>query len=254
MPKKVDSVMKVFFIGGGNITRIVLEKLGNRIERCWYYDLEEKQIPCQFIGNSFHVPVEADVVVEAASVEAVKTYGIDVLKSGKDFYVISSGAFADEEFTRKFAEALKHSPSRVFVPSGAVGGIDIICALEGYLESVKLRTRKPPTAFGMDSNSISEPCVLFSGSVYEAIRNFPQNINVAVTLALAAKDFNKVRVEVLVDPSISQNIHELEISSPVGNYKLVLQNKPSPNPKTSYLAPLSLVAALKKRIEKFIVG
>ncbi|ODN30520.1 aspartate dehydrogenase [Fervidobacterium thailandense] len=246
--------MKVFFIGGGNITRIVLEKLGDRIERCWYYDLEKKDIPCQFIGDKFYIPSEADVVVEAASVEAVKTFGIDVLKSGKDFYVISSGAFADEEFTRRFAEELKNSTSKVFVPSGAVGGIDIICALEGYLETVKLRTRKPPAAFGMDAGSISEPRVVFSGSVYDAIRNFPQNINVAVTLALAAKDFNKVNVEMLADPSISQNIHEVEISSSVGNYKLVLQNKPSPNPKTSYLAPLSLVAALKKRIEKFVVG
>lgn len=244
---KGDERMKVFFIGGGNIAKIVLNELDGYIDRCWYYDKVKTDLGCGYLSE-FRIPSECDVVVECASVEAVKEYGIDVLKSGKDFYVISSGAFADEEFFEKFMIELKVSKSNVYVPSGAIGGLDIIYAIRNYITTVKLTTRKPPKAFGLDN--LIEEKVIFSGNAKEAIKQFPQNTNVFVTLSLATGNFDKVHVEIVADPKVEQNIHEINISSTVGDYTIIHKNKPSPNPKTSYLAPLSLATSLKRRVEK----
>lgn len=249
--------MKVMFIGGGNIANIVIEELKDHITECWYFDIsptslsERRDVKCHFLEN-FEIPNEADIVVECASVEAVKKYGIEVLKSGKDFYIISSGAFADEEFFEKFIEKLKNSNSNVFIPSGAIGGIDIIYAIRKYIDSVTLTTRKPPKAFGLDN--VQSEQIIFFGNVREAIKKFPQNTNVSVTLSLAVGSFEKVNVKILADPSVTENIHEITIHSKVGDYTIIHKNKPSPNPKTSYLAPLSLVASIRKKFEKMKIG
>ncbi len=249
--------MKVMFIGGGNIANIVIEELKDYIDECWYFDIsptnlsEKKELKCHFLEN-FEIPVEADIVVESASVEAVKNYSTEVLKSGKDFYIISSGAFADEEFFDKFFEKLKNSNSNVFIPSGAIGGIDIIYAIRKYIDFIILTMRKPPKAFGLDN--IQSEQIVFLGNAKEAIKRFPQNTNVSVTLSLSVGSFEKVNVKILADPSISENIHEITVHSKVGNYTIIHKNIPSPNPKTSYLAPLSLAACIRKRLEKMKIG
>lgn len=243
--------MKILFIGGGNIANIVYNELKDHIEKCWYYDVLQTNLPCERM-NDFTIPNEADVVVECASVEAVKQYGVDILKSGKDFYIISSGAFSDEDFFDKFMIELKNSNSTVYVPSGAIEGLDIVYSIRNFIEKVELITRKPPKAFGLEN--VFQEQIIFTGNAREAITKFPQNTNVSVTLSLAVGDFNKVNVRIVADPDVDQNIHEINIYSSVGDYKIIHKNKPSPNPKTSYLAPLSLAAALKKRTEKFRIG
>lgn len=245
--------MNVLFIGAGNIAQIVRRELASEIERCWYFDIEPRSFDGERIEGEFFVPSEANVVIEAASVEAVKSYGLDVLRAGVDFYVMSSGAFADPEFFRRFMDELRTSRSRVFVPSGAIGGLDIIYAVRDYVESVKLTTRKPPRAFGLEGAGLEAPKIIFRGSACEAIERFPQNANVAVTLSLAVSSFDKVTIEILADPTVDRNVHEISVTSSVGDYRIELRNRPSPNPKTSYLAPLSLVAALKKRAERFVL-
>jgi len=242
--------MKILFIGCGNIANIVYSELEDHIEKCWYYDVVQTNLPCERINN-FTVPNEADVV-ECASVEAVKQYGLDILKSGKDFYIISSGAFSDEDFFDRFMAELKNSDSTVYIPSGAIGGLDIIYSIRNFIERVEIITRKPTKAFGLE-DTVQEQTI-FTGNAREAIAKFPQNTNVSVTLSLAVGDFNKVNVRIVADPNVDRNIHEINIYSSVGEYKIIHKNKPSPNPKTSYLAPLSLAAALKKRTEKFRIG
>ncbi|MGB9919034.1 aspartate dehydrogenase [Fervidobacterium riparium] len=243
--------LNILFIGGGNIAGILKSELKDHIDLCWYYDLKKTDLDCQYLER-FEIPRETDIVVECASVEAVKEFGIDILKSGKDFYIISSGAFADEEFRATFLAELKNSSSNVYIPSGAIGGIDIVRAVRNYVEKVVLTTKKPPKAFGIEE--IQEPKTIFSGNAVEAIKKFPQNTNVSVTLSLALGSFEKVTVNVVADPNVNENIHEINIFSSVGNYTVIHKNKPSPNPKTSYLTPLSLAAAIKRNIEKFKIG
>lgn len=53
------------------------------------------------------VSKDVDVVVEAASQEAVRMYAARILRSGKDLVVLSVGALLDEELRRIIAEAAR---------------------------------------------------------------------------------------------------------------------------------------------------
>ena len=251
--------MNLFFIGGGNSTEIILEKLGTLVSNAYVFDSNNERV--LELSNKFNnikasniselKEVDVDYVVECASVEAVKTYAFDVLNSNKDFIILSTGAFADDEFRSKLMKSLENSKNNVYIPSGAVGAIDIINATDEMINKITLTTRKPPKSLGVETTTEQ---IIFEGTSKEAIKRFPKNINVAVTLSVSCGSFEKVFVRIIADPKVNRNIHTVEIDSEAGNYKLILENYPSKNPKTSYLAPLSVAGLLKKLNKKLKVG
>ena len=87
---------------------------------------------------------DVDMVVEAASQEAVRRYGEAALSHGKDLLIMSTGALLDGGLLSRLAALADEKDCRVFAPSGAVGGIDAIRAARDELEEVTLTTRKPP--------------------------------------------------------------------------------------------------------------
>ncbi len=248
--------MGVLFIGGGRITGTILKELETSIEIAYIYDkMNVNHLKDRYhfvkILRDFNVPNDVECVVEAASIEAVKEYSEEVLKSGKDYVILSSGAFADIDFLTAFMKLLETSKGRVFIPSGAIGGLDVVVALSKWIESIDLITRKNPESLGC---SVEKETEIFSGSVLEAIERFPKNINVAVTLALAAKSFEKVRVKIMASPGLKFNEHNVRILSRMGEYEFILRNKPLENQRTSLLAALSTVTTLRRLKEKFVVG
>jgi aspartate dehydrogenase len=63
------------------------------------------------------------------------------------------------------------------------------------------------------------------------------------------------KVEVIADPSVRANIHTLEIEGNFGKAVCRVENLPSPdNPRTSYLAALSAVAAIKRLLGGVEIG
>src|SRR5919202_5295570 len=69
-----------------------------------------------------------DIIVEAASQEAVRKYGTQVINASKDLMVMSVGALADTIFLSKLLKAVSSQKGRcrVYVPTGAIAGIDAI--------------------------------------------------------------------------------------------------------------------------------
>ena len=244
--------LSVLLIGGGNIAHILLRELKHRIRKAYYHDFRETGLEASFL-EFFEIPKDTDIIVECASIDAVRQHGIEAVKAGKDLYIISSGAFSDTEFSAKLLNQLNNGTSRVFVPSGAIGGLDIIRAVRARISSVSLIMRKPPSSLGF-KEPFSEPQVVFEGCVEKAIERFPQNVNVSVTLMLAVGESAKVTVKVVADPSIDRNIHEVEVKSSVGDYRITHENRPSPNPKTSYLAALSLASCIERRFDRLVMG
>ena len=137
----------------------------------------------------------AEVVAECAGHGAVRQHGAAVLAAGRELVVISSGALADDALRASLEDAMRRGGGRLSLPAGAVGGIDVLAAarLSG-LESVTYTGRKPPRAWkgtqaerAIDLESLSEPSVFFEGSAREAATLYPQNANVAATIAMARK-------------------------------------------------------------------
>ena len=216
------------------------------------------------ISNSSEELIKSDaqLVVEAASQEAVREYAENILASGKDLVIMSVGALLDKELRRRVTDAAKRAHTRMYLPSGAIGGIDAISALRSVgIDGVVLTVRKNPEGLsaylndhGIDLRSITEPRTLYEGDVEAAVRLFPANVNVAASLALASN--SDVKVRVVADPSLKRNVHEIEVFSYPSNLKLRFENLPHPdNPKTSYLAALSATRLLQRIVgEELQVG
>ena len=196
---------------------------------------------------------DVDVVFEGASQEAVKEYAEQILQAGKDLILMSVGGLFDDGFRKKLKNVARKKQCKIYIPSGAVCGIDgILSASIGGLNEVTLVTTKPPSSLG---KSIDERTVVFEGSARQAVKKFPQNINVAASLSLAGKGFDDTKVEIVADPVATRISHKILAHGKFGRLRVELENMPNPNnPGSSYMASLSAIATLKKIIDPIQIG
>lgn len=215
--------------------------------------------PCQMTTNiSDFLGSEIDLVVEVAGHQALRQYAEAILEAGKHLMLVSVGVFADFEFfLRVRTLAVKHG-RRVFIPSGAIAGLDAIsAACLGDVEEVSHTVRKNPRAFtaaqlrGLDP---SEPNTLYDGPAKEGVQLFPENVNVAAAVALAGVGMEKTRLCVIADPTVVRNTHQVQIRGYFGQLSLVMENIPSENPKTGRIVSLSIVKALRNVSEPVLIG
>ncbi|MEM2118785.1 MAG: aspartate dehydrogenase [Candidatus Bathyarchaeia archaeon] len=241
---------KVGIIGCGAIGTLIAKAFEKRIITCDELILfDHRRERAEKLGKSLHTPVtivsnieemvqlKPAVIVEAASQEAVKKYLPTVLAADIDLVVMSVGALLDLDFESR----------KVHIPSGAIGGLDAISSVSlAGITDVVLTTRKNPSAFKLDNQ---EERLIFEGSAKEAVRLFPKEMNVAATLALTVKP-KKVKVQVVSDPNVTRNVHEISVKWKHGSMAFNFFNDPHPdNPKTSALAAWSAIKLLKNMLE-----
>lgn len=206
----------------------------------------------------------SDLVVEAASQRAVPVIAQAALKKGRMLMIMSVGALADKELYGSIKKLAIEHGSRVYIPSGAISGLDgLKSASAGKIWKITLTTTKSPASLAdapyirehkIDLYKIQEPTPIFEGSAAMAVRAFPANVNVAATLCLAARD-GEVQVRIIADPHIRVNRHEIVAEGDFGQITTKVENVPSPkNPKTSYLAALSAIATLRSIAEPIKIG
>lgn len=196
-----------------------------------------------------------DLVIEAASINAASNYVLDILDKGKDLLIMSIGVFSDHNFFKKIIQILEEKSNNVFLPSGAIGGLDIIRSIKNHIESITLTTTKNNKALKgapffsnnkIDIDKVKKKQIIFDGNAYDAIKQFPSNVNVSALISLAGIGFAKTNVIIAVDPDEPNNIHEIHIKWKFGEVLIKINNKPSTeNPKTSYLATLSALECLR---------
>lgn len=205
----------------------------------------------------------SDLVVEAASKAAAPLIIRGALERSRDVLVMSVGGLL--ECAAELLQLAQRSGRRLYVPSGAIAGLDAIKgAMVGRVSKMILTTRKPPRALegspyivekGIDLKALKEPTIIFAGSAREAVPAFPANINVAAALSLAGIGPDKTEVRILADPTSDKNIHEIEAEGEFGKLFVRMENVPSPsNPKTSYMAALSAIALLQRITASLVVG
>ena len=195
-----------------------------------------------------------DLVVEAVNAPDTQQLVKQAILAKKDVLLMSVGKFINGESIFKLAQ--KHGV-RLLIPSGAIAGIDAIkAAALGKITHVTLTTRKPVYGFvdnayvqarRINLSQIKKETILFDGNVKEAVECFPQNINVAATIALACGSKDKLRIRISTSPEFKVNSHEIEVVGEFGRLVTKTENVVCPdNPKTSYLAVLSAVQTLKQ--------
>ena len=196
-----------------------------------------------------------DLAIECAGHEVVRSVAPLLLQAGVDVIIVSLGVLGDAALRESLEAAARAGRARLITVSGAIGGLDALAAACGAgITSVRYTGRKPPKAWlgtpaerVCDLNAIREATLVFEGSAADSARLYPKNANVTAAVALAGVGFEKTAVRMMADPSITKNVHELEVEGEFGCFVIRLENSALPqNARTSWLAALSIAAELRK--------
>jgi len=251
-------MLRIGLLGCGNIGHIIARHAGRFTIVAVFDQVPDRAREIEAISgatayrefDSF-IQADFDIVVEAASVSAVKRHAPDVLAHGKDMVIMSVGALTDPGFRNLIRAKARENGRKVHIPSGAIFGLDNLkIGRISTLRKLLLRTTKSPAALGIEADERRQ---IFAGKANECIKSFPKNVNVSVAMSLAAG--MDADVELFVDPAVDQNVHELFIEGDFGETYVRVTNMPSPdNPATSYLAALSVLSLLEKMDDPIVVG
>jgi len=209
-----------------------------------------------FVGGAQLLEQKPDVLLEAASHDAVREHLVPFLEQGVSVIVLSAGALTDDRLREDAERAADKSGALLYVPSGGIGGLDALrSACRAGVDEVSIQVAKPPAAWkgiayvealGVDLGRLEGPRTLFEGTARDGVPHFPQNVNIAAVLSLAGVGLDKTRLKVVADPGLTFNTHTIRVSGRTGRFTVVLENVPTPdNPKTSWLACCSALSALR---------
>lgn len=261
--------MHVALLGAGTIARLVLQHLrrgdlpdievigiaGRSLASRGALLAAANGLP-YVVGGHALLALQPQVIVEAASHEAVREYLVPFLEAGVGVVVLSAGALAEDRLRDAAQAAVRRSGAHLYVPSGGIGGLDALkAACMAGVDEVTIQVAKPPKAWkgiafveamGIDLDSMTRASTLYKGNARAGVPHFPQNVNIAAVLSLAGIGFDRTQLEVVADPALTHNTHTIRVTGKSGRFTVKLENVPSPdNPKTAWLACYSALAALR---------
>ncbi len=102
---------------------------------------------------------------------------------------------------------------------------------------------------------ISTEKVVIEGKAIDAIEKYPVNMNVSIILSFAGVGIKETDVTIIADPDIDRNIHNVKVAGDFGETEFMFKNNPLlENPKTSYLAALSVCGTLERIYKNVKIG
>jgi aspartate dehydrogenase len=268
-------MLKIGILGTGAIGRTIAAAIDRKelpVELVALSDEDRKTAEALSSELSNRPPVvsieglieRSNLVVEAAGHAVLPDFVPRAFERGRDVLIMSVGGLLGRE--EWFRQASRNG-CRIYVPSGAIAGLDgIKSASIGRIESVSLTSRKPVAAVrgskyvaerNLRLDDLKEDTVIFEGLAEEAARAFPATSNVAASLRLAIDPATPVpvRVRIIAVPNGTENVHEIRIEGEFGRLSVKIENVPSRrNPRTSQLAAFSAIATLKNLTRFLRVG
>jgi aspartate dehydrogenase len=265
-------VNELLLIGCGAMGRQVMRDLRNDSRVRVSCVLEESQRCAEVrreLGDSVRVVSSVedldrkpDFALECAGHRAVQTAVVALLRAGVDVIVASVGALAEPGLPEMLEQSALAGRSHVTLIPGAIAGIDALSAASArHLDAVSYTGRKPPHAWtgtpaerDFDLRKLDRPTTIFSGNARAAARAYPKNANVAAMVALAGIGFERTEVTLLADPAVTGNTHSIHARGQFGEMQLTVSARPlAENPKTSELAALSVLRAVRNKLSPIIV-
>ncbi len=214
------------------------------------------------VGSLDALIKKSDLIIEASAAKAAWEITRKSITAGRKVMIMSVGGMV--EYLDELLILATKNNAQVYFPSGAISGVDALKAASICgIKKVILTTRKNPKAFNgveyvtkrFDLSNLKKDKVLFSGVAAQAVKYFPQNINVAAVLSLAGLGIHKTQVRIIASPRVTKNIHEILIESKAATIFTRTENILHPqNPKTSFLAVLSAIATLKQILQPIKIG
>lgn len=199
---------------------------------------------------------DVDVVVEAATQQAVRERVPGLLAVGIDVILLSIGALADAELRRTLLTPVLPRAGVLIACTGAIGGLDQVTALRaaGPLEAVSIESRKLPATLIQSwmpdelqdrLRRADTELVLAEGPAAEVAQQFPASANVAAALALAADAWDLATARIVADPLATDTRHEIRAVGELGEVRATVSNSPSPErPRSSAVVSWAALRSL----------
>jgi len=259
--------MRFGIIGKGAIGRYVRDALlsrGHEVRALLLRPESARDSDADAKGATLVASVEAlpgdiEHMIDCAGHAALRVYGPGILRRGIDLTTVSIGALADKSLYQQLTESAAEGSSKLHLASGAIGALDaLLAARVGELHSVTYSGRKPPGGWRgspaettLDLDNLSEAAAHFEGNARDAAMTYPKNSNVAAAVALAGVGFEKTTVNLIADPNIGENIHEIHTTGDFGRFSFEIAGKALPdNPRSSALAAMSVVSKLEQELRR----
>jgi len=260
--------MKIGIIGEGAIGTYVRDKILERghviravlLRPERLQDHATEQNGTLYVASVEHLPDDIEHMIDCAGHSALKSYGPDILRRGTDLITVSIGALADPDLLKGLEQAATEGHARLHLASGAIGALDCLRAARvGSLQRVSYIGRKPPQGWKgspaedrLDLDNLDAGAAThFEGTARDAAMEYPKNANVAAAVALAGLGFDKTRVKLIADPTIDENIHEIQAVGDFGRFAFEIRGQSLPdNPRSSALAAMSVVSRLEQETQR----
>lgn len=183
----------------------------------------------------------ADLVVECATADVLKQSCEHHLRYG-DLLVFSLTAFSDRRFTEKVSELCKANNSHIYLPHGAILGLDGIDDARDILTSVSIETIKSPKSLGRED---IKKTLVYEGPTREVCELYPRNVNVHAAVALAGLGFDKTQSKIISDPAVNTNSHNICVEGEGISFRLQISSHSSGGITGSY-TPVSACGSLDR--------
>lgn len=150
---------------------------------------------------------QTDLVVECATASVLRENLEGILKHC-DLLMFSVTAFSDPDFEVRAKEFAARYGHKIYLPHGAILGVDGIFDGRMLLDEVKVVTTKNPSSLGRQDVVRT---VVYEGPAREACKLYPRNVNVHATIALAGIGFDRTTSTIISDPDVNTNSHKITV-------------------------------------------
>lgn len=156
-----------------------------------------------------------DLVVEMAHPSVTQAYGVKFL-SAADYMPLSLTALADAALYSALEETARKNQTCLYIPHGAVVGLESLNECREIWEEVKVTMQKNPrnldfgAATQFKALEIKEATVLYDGPTRGICPLFPRNVNAHAAVAIGGIGFDKTRSVLIADPKLDVSIIEIE--------------------------------------------
>ena len=169
------------------------------------------------------ISLRPDYIIETASIALLKEFAVSALKNGISIIPLSIGAFADRAFKTAAMNTAAESGAKIYIPSGAVGGFDVLQTISLIAEvndwdiKAGIHTHKGPNSL-KNTPLYSEELQddekqVFSGTTAAAIELLPTKVNVAVASALATIGPDNAKAEITSVPGFIGDDHCITVET-----------------------------------------
>ena len=213
--------MRVAFLGTGLLGYPMAEKICEAGHKVFVYNRTREKLaklPGGVILEKLEdfASREADLIVELAHPRITQEYGKAFLQK-TDYMPLSLTVLADARLEQELLETARRQGTCLYIPHGAVVGMEALEEGRKIWEEVRMTMKKPPRTFDFSASpqfkaeAIREETVLYDGPTRGICPLFPRNVNSHAAVAIGGIGFDRTRSVLIADPQLEVSVIEIEM-------------------------------------------